>query len=82
MHTKLKSRQQPLRLIAELAMSGLDHASLSPEEGADFYDGLSTLLQPPTADAARYAATCLRECQRAREEILAGLRAPERSHPA
>jgi uncharacterized protein (DUF2336 family) len=59
-------------------MTGLEHAPLGPEEGADFYDGLSTLLQPATAEAARYAATCLRECQRAREEILSGLRSTER----
>lgn len=79
MHTASDAGPGPLRLVAELAITGLDHSLLSLEEGADFYEGLSTLLPPPGADAARYAATCLRECQRARKEILAVLETPERS---
>ena len=85
MHTKLNPQPGPLRLVAELAITGLDHSLLSLEEGADFYEGLSTLLPPPGSDAARYAATCLRECQRARREILSALPAlqtRERSRPS
>jgi len=63
-------------------MTGLEYTPLSPEEGADFFEGLSVLLRPPSSDAARYAATCLRECQRARQEIISALRATERNHPA
>jgi hypothetical protein len=79
MHTASDSGPGPLRLVAELAITGLDHSLLSLEEGADFYEGLSTLLPSPGSDAARYAATCLRECQRARQEILSAIQSPERT---
>jgi uncharacterized protein (DUF2336 family) len=67
--------QKHHHLIAQLAISGLNHSALSPEERADFYEELSALLPPPTAEAARYAATCLRECQRAQREIVTALQA-------
>jgi uncharacterized protein (DUF2336 family) len=61
------------QLVAEIAITGLNHSLLSPEERADFYEGLSSLLAPPIAESAKYAATCLRECQRAQQEIVAAL---------
>ena len=82
MHQSPIPQPGPVRLIVELAVTGLDHTLLSLEETADFYHGLSTLLPPPGSEAARYAATCLRECQRARQEILNVLRTPERSRPS
>lgn len=79
MHQPSNPRPGPLRLVAELAITGLDHSLLSLEEGAEFYDGLSTLLPPSGSDAARYAASCLRECRRARQQILTALDTAERS---
>jgi hypothetical protein len=66
------TRQQ--RLVAEIAITRLPPSSLSPEERADFYEGLSTLLAGSGADAAKYAATCIRESQRAEQEILEAVR--------
>jgi hypothetical protein len=82
MHKPSNPRPDPLRLVAELAITGLNHSLLSLEEGADFYDGLSALLPSPGSEAARYAATCLRECQRARQEILSAIHAPEPTRPS
>lgn len=79
MHKPSNPRPAPLRLVAQLAITGLDHSPLSLEEGAEFFDGISALLPPPGSDAARYAATCLRECSRARQEILTALETAEKS---
>jgi len=60
-------------LVARIAITGIDHTWLSPEERAEFYEGLSTLLPAAPSEAAKYAATCIRECQRAQQEILTTL---------
>ena len=65
----MKTRTRKHQLVAEIAIAGLNHSRLTPEDRADFYEGLSTLLAPPTSEAAKYAATCIRESQRAQEEI-------------
>ena len=77
----MKTRNPQHQLIAEIAIIGLNHSLLGPEERADFYDGLSTLLAAPLAESAKYAATCLRECQRAQQELLAGLGARKERVP-
>lgn len=65
----VKTKTQKLRLVAEIALAGLRHAPLSPEERADFYEGLGAILSPPASEAARYAATCIRESQGAQREL-------------
>jgi len=70
----LKSKTERLLLVAEVAVTGLGHSALCPEESADFYEGLSSILSPPTSEAAKYTATCIRECQRAQRDFLAALR--------
>jgi len=70
-----KSRTQKLRLVAEIALTGLRHSALSPEDRADFYEGLGAILSPPASDAARYAATCIRESQGAQRELRAAIEA-------
>jgi hypothetical protein len=62
-----------LTLVAQLALAGLDHSPLIPLERADFFQGLGFLLPPPTSEAARYAATCIRESHRAQREFYAAL---------
>jgi hypothetical protein len=81
MHTRTRPVSSPNdapsrqhQLVAEIAVSGLAPSSLTPNERADFYEGLSTLLPEPGAEAAKYAATCIRESQRAEQEILNSLR--------
>jgi hypothetical protein len=59
-----------LGLVAEVAVAGLRHAALSPDDRADFYDGLSAFLPKMESEAAKYAATCLREAQRAQQDFL------------
>jgi hypothetical protein len=73
MHIFSKPIQHSRRLVAQVAMSGLNHVELPAEDHADFYEGLSSILSPPASEAARYAATCLREHQRAQKEILVAL---------
>lgn len=73
MHSFSKPIQHSRRLVAQVAMSGLSHIELPAEDHADFYEGLSSILAPPASEAARYAATCLREHQRAQKEILIAL---------
>jgi len=67
----MRTTTQMRHLVAETAIAGLNHTLLSPEDRADFYEGLSTLLPAPASEAARYAATCIRESQRAQREFLA-----------
>lgn len=71
----MRTKTQKFRLVAEIAVIGLRHCALCPEDRADFYEGLSTILSPPAAEAARYAATCIRETQWAQRELLAALEA-------
>jgi hypothetical protein len=70
----MKTRNQTLRLIAKIAITGLNHFPLSLEDSADFYEGPSTLLEPPASEAAKYAATRMRECQRAEWDFRVALR--------
>ncbi len=69
----MKTKPQNLRLVAEIAVTGLGHSVLSPEDRAAFYEGLSAILSPAAAEAARYAATCIRESQRAQQELSAAM---------
>ena len=71
----MKTKPQRFRLVAEIAIAGLGHCALCPEDRADFYEGLSAILSPQAAEAARYAALCIRESQRAQRELLAALEA-------
>jgi uncharacterized protein (DUF2336 family) len=64
-----------LRLVARVAVAGLSHPSLTPEDRADLYEGLSAFLARNESEAARYAATCIRECQRAQQDFLTALAA-------
>jgi hypothetical protein len=73
----MKTKTQRLRLVADIAVTGLIHCPLCPEDRADFYEGLSTILTPSAAEAARYAATCIRESERAQRELLAALETRE-----
>jgi hypothetical protein len=69
----MKNKTENLRLVADIAVTGLGHRALSPEDRADFYEGLSVILPPPASEAARYAATCIRESQRAQQELRAAM---------
>jgi hypothetical protein len=69
----MKTKPQRLRLVAEMALTGLGHCPLCPEDRADFFEGLSVILTPPASEAARYAAMCIREGQRAQRELHAAL---------
>jgi len=62
-----------LNLVAEVAVAGLDSSALSSEDRADFYQGLGAFLAGNESEAAKYAATCIRECQRAQHDFLAAL---------
>lgn len=62
-----------LNLVAQVAVAGLDHSPLSAGDRADFYEGLGSFLARRESEAARYAATCIRECQRAQQDFLAAL---------
>jgi hypothetical protein len=62
-----------LELVAEVAVAGLNHLALPPEDRADFYEGLSALLPKAKSEAAKYAATCIRECQRAQQDFMTTL---------
>jgi len=62
-----------LGLVAEVAVAGLIHSPLSQEDRADFYEGLSVFLPKTESEAAKYAATCIRECQRAQQDFLVKL---------
>ena len=62
-----------LDLVAEIAVAGLSHFALSPDDRADFYEGLSAFLANAESEAAKYAATCIRECQRAQHDFLNAL---------
>jgi hypothetical protein len=69
----MKTKTERIHLVAEIAVAGLDRNVLGPEEHADFYDGLGAILPPPAGEAAKYAATCIRECHRAQQEFLTAL---------
>jgi hypothetical protein len=62
-----------LELVAEVAVAGMNHVALAPADRADFYEGLSALLPKSKSEAAKYAATCIRECQRAQQDFLTTL---------
>jgi len=66
----MRTRTQILNLVAEIAVTGLDQSELTPADRADLYQGLSLFLEKNESEAARYAATCIRECQRAQGEFL------------
>ncbi len=70
MNPSMKTRLERFRLVAEIAIAGLRHSNLRPHDRARLYEGLGMLLSPPAAEAARYAATCIRECHRAEQEFL------------
>ena len=63
------SKAQMLELVAEIAAVGLDHTELSLDDRADLYEGLGILLARNESEAAKYAATCIRECQRAQNDF-------------
>jgi len=65
----MRTRNQLLALVAEVAVSGLEDFVLSPDDRADFYDGLGVLLPFSESEAAKYAATCIRESQRAQHDF-------------
>ena len=75
----MRDRTQMLHLVAELAVAGLNHISLTPEDRADAYDGLAAFLAKNESEAAHYAATCIRECQRAQQDFLSALAAKKGS---
>ena len=66
----MRNRTQMFGLVAEVAIAGLKNSVLSPNDRADFYEGLSALLPKAESEAAKYAATCIRECQRAQQDFL------------
>lgn len=66
----MRTKPQMLDLVAEVAVAGLDHSALTPDERADVYEGLSAFLPKTKSEAAKYAATCIRECQRAQRDFL------------
>jgi len=69
----MRSADQTLRLVAEIALAGLTESALPLEDRADFYEGLGAFLPYAEAEAAKYAATCIRETQRAQHEVLKAL---------
>ena len=69
---------QMLHLVADIAIGGLPRAGLSPEEYADFCQGLSALLPPAAAEAALYTATCIRETRRAHREMAVAIKGLKR----
>ncbi len=71
----MRNRTQKLRLVIEAAIATLKSAPLPPDDRADFYDGLGVLLPETEAEAAIYAATCIRESQRAQRDFLAVIEA-------
>ena len=71
----MKTKTQILNLVAEIAVEGLNHTNITADERADLYEGLSTFLAKNESEAARYAATCIRECQRAQRDFLQRLAA-------
>ncbi len=73
MNPLMKSKTQNLRLVAKIAVTGLGHCALGPGERADFYEGLGAILSPPASETARNLATCIRETQRAEQELLDAL---------
>jgi hypothetical protein len=73
----MKTKTQKLRLVAEIALAGLRHSVLSPEDRADFYEGLAAILPPPASDAALYAAMCLRESLGAQRALRAAVETGE-----
>jgi len=70
---RIRTPTQILSLVAEMAVAGLDHSTVPARDRADFYEGLSSLLPKAESEAAKYAATCIRESQRAQREFLATL---------
>ena len=70
---RIRNKTQILNLVAQIAVSGLDHSELSADDRADLYEGLGTFLAKNESEAARYAATCIRECRRAQQDFLARL---------
>jgi len=71
----MRDRTQMLQLVAELAVAGLNHTTLTPADRADAYEGLAVFLGKNESEAARYAATCIRECHRAQQDFLTALAA-------
>ncbi len=69
----MRTREEMVELVVDVAVAGLNQMGLSPEDRADFYDGLSAFLPKNEAEAAKYAATCIRECQRAQQDFLVKL---------
>lgn len=70
----MRTRTQLLHLVAEVAVQNLPASRLSLRDRADFFDGLTLLLEPTAGEWARYAATCIRESSRAEAELLATLK--------
>ena len=68
-----------LQLLAQVALTGLTNSPLEPEQRADFYEALSAILPAATGEAARYAATCIREGQRAQQDLVAAIHRQKRS---
>jgi hypothetical protein len=65
----MRKKKQLLVLVAEVAVAGLKDSALSPDDCADFYDGLGVLLPFTESEAAKYAATCIRESHRAQQDF-------------
>ena len=70
LHRDVRDRIEKLDLVAELALHGLRATALSPEDCADFFEGLSAFLPTTKSEAARYAATCFRESARAQRDFV------------
>jgi len=66
----VKELRRP-NLIARMAVAGLTQTDLPFDQRAEFYEGVSALLPVASAEAALYAAMCIRESQRAQREFLA-----------
>jgi alkanesulfonate monooxygenase SsuD/methylene tetrahydromethanopterin reductase-like flavin-dependent oxidoreductase (luciferase family) len=75
----MRTKPQLLALLARVAIAGLNTAELTPEDRADFYLGLSAILPETEAEAARYAATCIRESQRAQQDLLTAIETRKRA---
>jgi hypothetical protein len=69
----MRTKPEMLLLVGEVAVAGLNHVAPSLEDQADVYEGLAEFLPKQEAEAAKYAATCIRESRRAQEAFLARL---------
>jgi len=66
----MKPKPQHLALMAEAAVAGLNQTAPSAEDRAGVFEGLGAVLPKPESEAAKYAATCIREAARAQQNFL------------